>query len=50
MEIFSNQKGYDLTPHSAKKSKDTLGNLIPYDQEKKESVTNFYNRSIFKQK
>lgn len=50
MKIFSNQKGYDLTPHSAKKSKDTLGNLIPYDQREKESVTNFITGSIFKTK
>ncbi len=51
VHLFEGKKGYDLTKNKTQeKKKDTIGNLIPYDQRERESVKNFITGSIFKTK
>ncbi len=49
--VFADKEGFDLKKNTPdEKKKDTIGNLIPYDQRERESVKDFITGSIFKTK
>ncbi|MBG6132387.1 hypothetical protein IWQ47_003641 [Aquimarina sp. EL_43] len=51
VRTFADKKGFDLKKNKAdKKEKDSIGNLIPYDQRERKSVKDFITGSIFKTK
>ncbi|WP_103070729.1 M14 metallopeptidase family protein [Aquimarina sediminis] len=51
VNTFVDKEGFDLKKNkSDKKEKDSIGNLTPYDQRERASVTDFITGSIFKTK
>ncbi|WP_282080155.1 M14 family metallopeptidase [Aquimarina algiphila] len=51
VSVFADKEGFDLKKNEAsEKDKDSIGNLIPYDQRERKSVKDFITGSIFKTK